>query len=365
VLAKSTEGDARKISQSCRPAGTLLRGEYRIDGVIRTGGHGARVRFRPPRAPSSSGGAGAQSIAARYSVRLALGRISRLCWCSAVVVSSALTWQSRALAEPPTAPPVVDALATEGLPSGNSSSPESPSAPSPAPLSTVLEGNAKVDYDAGRLLYDSGDFAGALLKFQSAYQAAGDPRLLWNAAACERNLRHYANAILLVRRFLASNSPLITPDATSRARAFLDAAEPLTAPLEIESNQPNLQVYLDDQLLGSSELVSGTRVDLGTHRIVVEAPGFARYTETLTVTSSAALRVRAVLQPVTVPMPVFPSSPHKDVPAPPAHSSAFPGWLWVAGGCVVLAGVATASYFIVKPPAAPEPTPGSIGTLRW
>ncbi len=287
--------------------------------------------------------------------------------CCAVVASSLLSWQSLAHAETPTLPPAADAPGRVDLnpttgdqPQTNSAPPSSPNAVSPAPLSAVLQGKAKSDYEAGRLLSDSGDFAGALLKFQSAYLLAGDPRLLWNAAACERNLRHYANAIVLVRRFLATNSPLITPDAASRAQAFLDAAEPLTAPLEVESNRPNSQVYLDDQSLGVAELMSGVRIDLGTHRIAVDAPGFARYAETLTVTSSAKVQVKAILQPVAVPMP---SSAHSDVPAPSAHSSTVPAWLWVAGGCVALAGLATASYFIFKPPAAPEPVPGSIGTF--
>ncbi|MEI9953505.1 MAG: protein kinase [Pseudomonadota bacterium] len=38
ALAKLDEGDAREISRSFLPAGTLLRGKYRIDGVIGTGG---------------------------------------------------------------------------------------------------------------------------------------------------------------------------------------------------------------------------------------------------------------------------------------------------------------------------------------
>ncbi|MEI9941110.1 MAG: PEGA domain-containing protein [Pseudomonadota bacterium] len=284
--------------------------------------------------------------------------IYRLSRCFAVVATGALSWQSPAHAEAPAPPPSVDAPATV-----DADPAPPPDAASPPPLSDVLQGTAKSDYDAGRLLAGSGDYAGALLKFQSAYQEARDPRLLWNAAACERNLRHYANAIVLVRRFLDSHSPLITPEAAIRARAFIDAAEPLTAPLQVKSSQPNSQVYIDDQRFGAAELMSGVRIDLGTHRIAVEAPGFERYTETLTVTSSNQVEVNASLRPVAVAMPVAPSTPVKDGPAPAAHSSALPGWVWVAGGCVVLAGIATASYFIFKPPAAPEPVPGSLGQL--
>ncbi len=238
-------------------------------------------------------------------------------------------------------------------------------ADAPAPLASTLQGEAKSDFEAGRLLANSGDFAGALLKFQSAYREAGDPRLLWNAAVCERNLRHYANAILLVRRFLASESPLITPEAAANARAFIDAAEPLTAPFSVESNAPDAQVYLDDERLGPPQLLSGVRIDLGTHRVVVEAPGFERYAQTVTVTGSAEVHVTAILRPDAVEMPVAPNTPVKAPPVPSSSASSLRSWLLVAGGCVVLAGAVTGGYFIFKPSAPPDPVPGSIATYRF
>ncbi len=227
--------------------------------------------------------------------------------------------------------PVSAAPAAGGPPPDSSALPDAPNAASPAPLSAVLQGKAKSDYDAGRLLAGSGDFAGALLKFQSAYQEGGDPRLLWNAAACERNLRHYANAIVLVRRFLDSHSPLITPDAAMRAEAFIEAAEPLTAPLRGRIEPTEFANVPRRPKIGAVELVSGVRIDLGTHRIAVEAPGFEPFAETLTVTSSAQVNVKAVLRPVVIAMPLAQST-HKDVAAPASHP--VPKWLWVAGGCV-------------------------------
>jgi hypothetical protein len=226
-----------------------------------------------------------------------------------------------------------------------------------------LQGQAQQDYQAARLLYDSGDYPGALLKFQSAYQAAGDPRLLWNAAGCERNMRRYAKAMQLVRQFLASPSPVVTPELASRAQAFLAAAQPLTAPLEIESNQPSSQVYLDDELLGTPAQASQSRVDLGTHRITVTARGYRGYTETFTVLTSSTLHVKATLRALVVPLPV--RAPDQDRARHPARSSPLPTWAWLAGSGALLAGIATASYFIFKPSAASGPVPGSIATLRF
>src|SRR3974390_1905035 len=107
----------------------------------------------------------------------------------------------------------------------------------PRPLVEALSGAAKRDYAAGQFLYQDGDYEGALLKFTRSYDESGDPRLLWNAAVCEKARRHYVRAIALVRRYLDSHSPLITAEAARVAEAFLAAAEPLTVPLDIAAGK--------------------------------------------------------------------------------------------------------------------------------
>src|SRR5205085_12663957 len=87
-------------------------------------------------------------------------------------------------------------------------------APAPAPatvrrappaaagtLAETLTGSAKQDYEAGRVLFEDQDYAGALLKFQHAFETTPDPRLLWNMAACEKSARNYASALALLERY--------------------------------------------------------------------------------------------------------------------------------------------------------------------
>ncbi|HEY0466020.1 MAG TPA: hypothetical protein VGC79_17540, partial [Polyangiaceae bacterium] len=94
---------------------------------------------------------------------------------------------------------------------------QAPGAPQPAPLPVTgsladsLKGMAKADYAAAKILYEDGDFQGALQKLKASYEAAKDPRLLWNMAACEKNLRHYAEVARLVDRYLAEGGALVSP----------------------------------------------------------------------------------------------------------------------------------------------------------
>ena len=76
-------------------------------------------------------------------------------------------------------------------------SPSSFAAPKPAKPKTVREelpDAARKDWDAARDLLDTSDFAGALVEYQRAYEQSKNPRVLYNVAVCEKNLRHYARA---------------------------------------------------------------------------------------------------------------------------------------------------------------------------
>src|SRR5437762_13903717 len=79
-------------------------------------------------------------------------------------------------------------------------------AASTKPLTQALTGEAKADYDAGKVLASDGDFAGALIKFTSAYEQSKDARLLWNVAVCEKNMRHYSRVIATLNRYLSEGA---------------------------------------------------------------------------------------------------------------------------------------------------------------
>jgi hypothetical protein len=285
------------------------------------------------------------------------------------------------------------------------------------PLGETLTGQAKRDYEAALLLHKSGDFAGAERRFSSAYEATKDVRLLWNAAACEQALRHYSKAIALVRRYLSSGSPLITEEAERNAQAFLDAALPLTARLIVKVNEQGSRAYLDGESLGALPLDVETRVDFGTHRLVVRNPRFIDDTQTFAVTSAADVEVTAWLEPVvhegrlvvragkgdaiavdghfralSTFEGVLPSGRHRlrvtatgsrpfetsvlveddrtralDVtltPTPVAFG--LPTWAWLAGGAAVLAGTGAATYFVTRSTGSDRDAlpSGSAGKVR-
>jgi len=269
----------------------------------------------------------------------------------------------------------------------------------PLSLHDSLSGQAHQAYKAARLFYDNRDFARALLKFQEAYDLSKDPRLLWNLAACELKLFHYASAGALMRRYLESDSPLITLEKRKQAHAFVEATERLTVGISVNCSESGARVLLDGEHVGATPLAA-LRADLGRHEIRVEKDGFAHHVEELTITGSADLSlevelltlksegriiVRAgtgdaiALDGSQVAVGSFdgrvPTGRHEiRISAPgsrayesevtvrkdrthtltvtlasePKPSAGVPDWAWWVGGSVLAAGAGTLGYFLLR-----------------
>lgn len=290
---------------------------------------------------------------------------------------------------------------------------EPPPPPSPTSLADALTGDAKADYEAGKLLYGDGDFAGALVKFTAAHEKSKEPRLLWNMAACEKNLRHYSSVLSLVRRYLAEGESVLTPADKAEASTLLQAIEPLTVSLELTANEPGAKVYVDDKLVGETPLPGPLVVDLGTRKIRVQKDGFEDYKEALVAGDSPKVKLAATLEKVVheatlsvVARPrdeiyldgtlrglgtwkgVVPSGGHTlRVTAPEMRAyqaeillrdkesrnvtvtlerdvkpgGPVPSWVWIGGGALLLGAAALGGYFLFRPEDRQPDLP--IGTL--
>jgi hypothetical protein len=156
----------------------------------------------------------------------------------------------------------------------------------PRPLIDSLSGLAKSEYIAGRTLFTDGDYAGALVKFQSSLDASHDARLLWNLGSCKRNLRRYAEALRYFERYRAEAAAQLSDKDREEVDAIVTALRPFVAALTLRADQPEARVALDEQEIGGAPL-DKYLVDLGNHRVVVTKQGFLDYRAPLVVTGNA------------------------------------------------------------------------------
>ena len=151
------------------------------------------------------------------------------------------------------------------------------------PLSQTLTGQAKADFEAAKLLANDGDFAGALIKFQTAYDAAHDVRLLWNVAFCQKNLRHYAKVVATLKRYVDEGAATLSAADKKDAQDLIATIEPFTTRATITVNESGAQISVDDVTVGTSPLPAPVVLDLGERHLKVTKDGFKPYEKTVPV----------------------------------------------------------------------------------
>lgn len=222
-------------------------------------------------------------------------RSRRLIQGSAFTVTLALSLHAYAQGAPPAAaaaataePPAPPAAAMIDAPA--------PSGPV-VPLAESLTGMAKAEYGAARILYDDGDFQGALQKLKSAYDLSKDPRLLWNMAACEKNLRHYAEVARLIDRYLGEGGAIVSADDRAAASTLLDTVRGFVTDLTVVSNEAGATVLIDDVAAASTPMAGPIHIDMGAHKVRVAKPGFVEFAVAQDFPGGGPAQINATLAP--------------------------------------------------------------------
>lgn len=163
--------------------------------------------------------------------------------------------------------------------------PVPPRAGTPAPLDrtassrrdgrnrAAIEQEATTRYQRGTAAYQKGDYEAALRHFHAAADLSYKPSLSYNLSLCYEKLKQPVDAVIHLRRYLASKPPPAWSKlANERLRYLLEVAE---VPVQITSYPAGAAIYLGDRSTG---LRGRTPFDLklkpGSYRIFVDAGGY-------------------------------------------------------------------------------------------
>ncbi|WP_437602658.1 PEGA domain-containing protein [Sorangium sp. So ce590] len=152
-----------------------------------------------------------------------------------------------------------------------------PAAPADKPLAESLTGMARAEHGAGAALFDDGDYAGALARFERAYELSRDHRLLWKTALCQKNLRRYAKMLATLRRMAAEAGAALSARDKQDIADLIQAAGAFVSRLEIVASEPGATVFVDDEPVGTTPLAAPVPIDIGERRIRVSKPGFVDF----------------------------------------------------------------------------------------
>jgi hypothetical protein len=290
--------------------------------------------------------------------------------------------------------------------------------PAKKPLAQSLTGQAKIDYESAKLLAQDKQFESAALKFEAAYETSHDPRLLLNVAICQRQLLDYPKTLIALRKYLEQGEGYITATERHEGEDLVKTLEPLVSRLLVVTAEADASVFMDNTELGKTPLAGSTLIKSGKHHIKISKSGFKPFEQDVNATGEET-RIDAKLLPDvhigTLDITVKPkgaiyidgalvgadryrkevsSGVHTVRLTSPGllpyqadvsiqddqvrvvnitldkDAAKIPGWAWVVGGSVLLAGAAVGGYFIFrgtddgKPPPAGTLDPGIITTWR-
>jgi hypothetical protein len=284
-----------------------------------------------------------------------------------------------------------------------------------ASLDQSLQGEARSEYDSAILLYEDGDFQNASLKFQRAYALSNDPRLLWNAAAAEKQLRHYPRMYILVSRYLREAAATLTQQEKADATALLQTVESFVSHLTVNVTPPGAELFIDEVAITKLPTNEPILADMGPRRFRIHKDGYKDFVLEREVIGGSPLTIEAALEVdlregtlrvTAAPNDLIridgrlvgtgewqgnlPSGVHSlsvtgaqkkpyqtDVaietgqltthrvslePLATGERAPFATWPWVAGGVALVAIAGIGAYFAFKPgdPSAPATSQGTI-----
>ena len=225
---------------------------------------------------------------------------------------------------------------------------------SPMNAGPEAKARAKVLLNQGSTLYQSGDYAGALEKFEEAHTTYASPKIWFNIGQANRDLRQFADAMEAFEKFLMGASDA-SPDAIADARKAVAELKPKLGRVRIECQTPGAEVNVDGKVAGQAPLPDPIWVMPGRHQITALATGASPTVETVSVVAGREILVdlrpnslpAAAPAETTVQAPVVRSSlkenPYDElsVNQPRIHEQTEGWWLgrkwtWVAAGSTVV-----------------------------
>jgi hypothetical protein len=196
---------------------------------------------------------------------------------------------------------------------------------------------AKQRFDRGFELYNEGDYPLALIEFNRAYELVPNYRVLYNIGQVCIQLAQYANARRALEEYREKGGTTLSQDRRDAVGRDLAMLERRTAFLQITSNIPDAEIFVDDVSVGKTPLAPALLVDAGVHRITGKKQGYLQRTNQVTLAGGDQ-------QTLALKLDVMPDERQtivvheRNAPEEPGNTLAIAGWIStgaLAAGAIV------------------------------
>jgi PEGA domain len=195
-------------------------------------------------------------------------------------------------------------------------------------------------------LYQQGDVAGALDKFQAAYASFPSPKLMFNIGQANRDLSRPVEALEAFEKFLVGAADA-SPEMIADARKSVAQLQKKLGRIQVDCESAGAEVSVDGKSVGLTPLPELIWVTPGRHQVTAKHASAAPAIEDVDVTAGSVSTVTMRLRPLAASLSASApkAAPNFDVQATSAPSGGSEGWwlgrkwTWVAAGSTVLLAV--------------------------
>jgi hypothetical protein len=163
----------------------------------------------------------------------------------------------------------------------------------------------------GAKLYEKGDLADALEKFNQAYASYASPKLLFNIGQASRGLGRPVDALEAFERFLAEvkDAPA---DMTDEARVSVSELQAKVGRLLIECPTAGAEIRVDGKMVGTAPIEKLIAAMPGGHKIEARHPSAKSAVEDVQVSAgmvqTVVMRLQTLAAPAEVPPVLVPAA---------------------------------------------------------
>ena len=186
---------------------------------------------------------------------------------------------------------------------------------SPPVANPQAKARAQVLLTEGSALYEKGDYAAALEKFNAAYAAYPSPKLMFNIGQADRDLSRPVEALEAFEKFLASNTGASPETIADASKSVAELREKLGR-IRIDCDTPGAEVNVDGKSVGLTPLPDLVWATPGRHHITASHENTIPALENVDVTAGSVGTVTLRLRPLAIPVAAEPVPEPVAVPPP-------------------------------------------------
>jgi hypothetical protein len=215
-------------------------------------------------------------------------------------------------------------------------------APCLAQSSSSAEAEARKQFEAGKELFEAGQFEQASVAFARAYELRPSYKILYLVGKCEDAQRHFALSLDAFTRYLSEARDQIEQARKDEVKKEIERLNALVGSIVVASPVDGATVFVDDERRGETPLATPVFVDLGKHTVVVKKGAEELHREVVKIAGGQRIDVKvevagtAVAAPGT-PAAAAPEAPQTAQPEQPADGGTRRPPVLLIGGIASLA----------------------------